>query len=371
MIKHNLFHNTMNRKIILTGILAIVLLSGCSEEQQATQEEELVKTVNVEAHTIEPRPFVRHLKLIGTIEAQNDVRISAEVTGRILEYFVEQGDMVEKGEPILKIDDSQLIHERQRLEAATALSRENYERLKRLYEQESIGSEIDYLNAKYTYEQNKASLKLVEENIAKTRVTAPFDATIEEIVLEEGEMANPGVELVRLIGTNQLKVSVGVPAHYSDVVQKGDMAKIWFDFQKADTLRLPITFVGKSINSQDRTFEVEIELPARAREHKVDMITNVMIQTLQEEKAIVVGKEFIFQAEGQDVIYTVDENEKGEKVARLKPVTLGASYENEVVVTSGLNAGEQLITVGASFLQDNMRINIVNEKEDEFAQKIF
>ncbi len=99
------------------------------------------------------------------------------------------------------------------------------------------------------------------------------------------------------------------------------------------------------------------------------MIANVMVQTLQEEKAIVVGKEYIFQTEGQDVIYTVDENEEGEKVARMKPVTLGASYKNEVVITGGLKAGEQLITVGSSFLQDNMRINIVNEREGKFTQQ--
>lgn len=357
----------MNKQVILTVFLAITLFAGCSEKEETAQEE-LVKTVNVETTTIEQQPFERYLKLVGTVESQNDVHISAEVSGRITEYFVDQGDEVQKGEPILKIDDSQLVRERERLEAVTAQAKENYERLKRLYEQDSVGSEIEYLNAKYNYEQSKASLEAVKVNIGKTTVNAPFDAAIENILLEEGEMASPGAVLVRLIGTNKLKVSTGVPSVYSDVVNKGDMAQIWFDFQRSDSLRLPITFVGKSISPQARTFEVEIRLPAETEEYKVDMIANVMIRTLRDEKAIVVGKEYIFQKGDQNVVYTVDKNQEGKPIARMKPVILGASYKNEIIIENGLEPGEELITVGSSFLQDNMRIEVVNEKGTKIAQ---
>jgi multidrug efflux pump subunit AcrA (membrane-fusion protein) len=103
----------MIKRLILTGIAGLILLAGCSEEQQAAQEE-LVKTVNVETKEIKEQPFERYLKLVGTVEAPNDVRISAEVSGRIEKYFVEPGDDVQQGQPILKIDDSQLVRERER-----------------------------------------------------------------------------------------------------------------------------------------------------------------------------------------------------------------------------------------------------------------
>lgn len=358
----------MNKQLLITGILLAVLFAGCSQEQQAPKEE-LVKTVNVETQEIKPEPFERYLKLVGTVEAQNDVRISAEVSGRIERYFVDQGDQVQKGDRLLKIDDSQLVRERERLEAVTAQARENYERLKRLFEQDSVGSEIDYLNAKYNYEQNKAALEAVKVNIGKTMVNAPFAATVENVMLEEGEMASPGAVLLRLIGTNKLKVSAGVPSTYSDVVNKGDMAQIWFDFSKADTLRLPIDFVGKSISPQARTFEVEMKLPANTQNYKVDMIANVMLRTLNEEDAIVIGEEYIFKNKNdQNVVYTVAENSEGQKVARMQPVTLGATYKNNVVIADGLEAGDQLITIGASFLQDQMRINIVDSRNANLAQ---
>ena len=358
----------MIKRLIFTGIVGLTLFAACSEEQEPAQEE-LVKTVNVETKEIQKQPFERYLKLVGTVEAPNDVRISAEVSGRIVNYFVEPGNDIQQGDPILKIDDSQLVRERERLEAVTAQAKENYDRLKRLYEQDSVGSEIDYLNAKYNYEQNKASLEAVKVNINKTTVKAPFDATVENIMLEEGEMATPGAVLVRLIGTKNLKISTGVPSIYSDVVKRGDMAQIWFDFQKADTLQRPITFVGKSISPQARTFEVEVKLPPEASDYKVDMIANLMIRTLETEESVVIGEEFVYQNGEQDVVYVASEDSAGKTIAKMRPVQLGASHKNEVVIESGLTTGDQLITVGSSFLQDSMRITIVESRESRIAQK--
>jgi len=359
----------MNKQVFVTVILAASLLYGCSKKQQAQQNDDLVKSVNVETKTLKAQPFERYLKLVGTVGAQNDVRISAEVAGRITKYFVDQGDQVKKGDPILKIDDSQLVRERERLEAVTEQAKENYERLKRLYEKDSVGSEMDYLNAKYNYQQNKASLEAVKVNIAKTTVNAPFDATIEDVMLEEGEMASPGAVLVRLIGTNKLNISTGVPSTYSDVVNKGDIAQVWFDFQRADTMQLPISFVGKSISPQARTFEVEMKLSNQAQNYKVDMIANVMIRTLHQQDAIVIGQEFIYKKNGQNVVYTVDKNKDGDPVARMRPVKLGAAYKNNVVIVKGIEAGDQLITAGSSFLQDDMRITIVESNAKNIAQQ--
>lgn len=357
----------MTFRLLITGILALIFISGCSEERQAN-EEELVKTINVETKQMVTQPFDRYLKLVGTIEAPNDVRLSAEVSGRIEEYFVEQGDDIKKGDRILEIDDEQLVRERERLEAVTAQAEENYERLKRLFEQDSIGSEIEYLNAKYNYEQNKASLEGIKVNINKTIVTAPFDATVENIVMEQGEMAAPGAVLVRLIGTKNLKVSTGVPAMYSDVVNKGDKARIWFDFQRSDTLQLPISFVGKSISPQARTFEVEVKLPPERDDYKVDMLANLMVRTMQLDNAIVIGEEFVYQNNNKNVVYVVAEDDSGRKVAKIQPVKLGASHQNDVVIAEGLEAGDELITVGSSFLQDRMRISVVESRENRIAQ---
>src|SRR5699024_259281 len=173
----------------------------------------------------------------------------------------------------------------------------------------------------------------------------------------------------RLIGSDQLKVSAGMPSAYSNAVAGGDTAQVWFDFHQSDTLRLPITYVGGSIDPQTRTFEVEVKLPPQDENYKVDMISNIKIPTFRKDGAIVIGEEYVFKEGDQNVVYVVAEDADGNAVARMNRVTLGPSYQNEVIISEGLGADEQLITVGASFLQDSMHIEIVEEKKRNLVQQ--
>ena len=357
----------MNKLYIIITVLLAGLLTACAQEQEVSQEE-LIKTVNVQTETLHAKTFERFLRLIGTVESLNDVNISAEVSGRIEKYYADKGSRVAKGEKILKIDDSKLLQEKARLEAQTEQAREQYERLQRVFEQDSIGSEIDVINAKAAYRQSKSALESIKVDLQNTTVSAPFDAILEDRMLETGEMASPGAPLVRLIGREQLTVSAGVPSRFSDVVNIGDQAEVWFDFQSSDTLNIPITYVAESIDPQARTFEIEIALPANAEKYKIDMIANVKLKTLQRDSVIVVGEEYVFQKEQGFVVYTVGENDQGNSVAREQIVKLGPSYENNIVIEEGLTSGQQLITVGSSFLQNDTRVEVVESRSEEIAQ---
>ena len=355
-------------KIALLFSIVAGLIAGCSGEEPATEKAAATKTVNVETRMVEPEVFKQYLRLVGTVESENDVQISAEVSGRIEEYYAEKGDVISKGGPILKIDDSRLQRQQAQLEAQVEQARERYERLKRVFEQDSIGAEIDVINAKTTYEERKSALEAVEVDLRNTTVRAPFTATLDEKMLETGEMASPGAILVRLIGTRKLKVVAGIPSRFADAISKGDQAQVWFDFNTTDTLRLPISYVGQSINKDARTFKAEINLPQDTRNFKVDMNANVKVRTFEQDSSVVVGEEYIYQKEKVNVVYVVARGDSNHTVAKERIIRTGPAYENSILVENGLNIGEELITVGSSFLQDSMRINIVEKREGEIAQ---
>ena len=354
---------------ITTLLLIALIATACTEPEQQAEEDALVKSVNVETEIVKPQTFKRFLRLVGTVESANDVMISAEVNGRVEQYFVAKGSTVKKGEPILKIDDDKLLQEKARLEAQTEQAREQYERLKQVFEQDSVGSEIDLINARAAYRQSSSALESIQIDLKNTTVRAPFDATLEDRLVEIGEMAAMGTPLVRLIGSNNLRVAAGVPSRYADVINNGDQAEIWFDFQDSDTLDLSIDYVGQSIDPQARTFRVEMFLPEMRPGIKVDMIANVRLKTFQEDNAIVIGEEFVYQKEQGFVVYTTGENMDGIPIAVERAVTLGPSYQNNVIIEEGLQPGDELITIGSSFLQDSMRINLVNNREQELAQR--
>ncbi len=357
----------MKTKIIL-AFSALILFTTCSnEKEESTIDEEVIKTVNVRTSTVVPQNFDSFLKVVGIVETSDDIMISAEVSGRVTKYYVQEGEKVKTGEIILKIDDAKLNQEKARLEAITAQARENYERLKKIYEEDGIGSEIDYLNAKYAYEQNTSSLASLKIDISNTKIKAPFNGIVEEIMYEVGEVVNAGAPTVRLIGSQNYTITAGVPARYASSIKKGDDVRVWFDTQNSDTLTKQVSFVGNAINPQNRTFRIEIDVEESER-LKVDMISNIQLKTMERNEVIIVSEEFIYSKDGNFIVYVLSKDEKGKAVAKEKVVLLGASYKSNVIVEAGLEPGEELITIGSAFLNNGMRLNVVEEKNQIAAQ---
>ncbi len=357
----------MKAQHYITVLFAGALLMGCGgETQEAETPEDLVKTVNVTTKTMSPSDFATFVRVVGTVETSNDIMISAEVSGKVISYEVEEGDKVRKGQTIVKIDDAKLKQEKARLEAMTSQAKETFERLKKVYEEDGIGSELDYLNAKYNYEQTKSALESIKVDLENTSIKAPFNGEVEMKMLQEGEMASPGMPVVRLIGSDAFKVVAGVPARYSEAIDAGDVVDVWFDTQVRDTLQSKITFVGSSINPQNRTFRIETTLP-EGRKYKVDMIANLKLRTAERTGVLVMSEEFVYSKNNKYVVYVLDENDKGQAVAREREVELGLSYQTDIVVESGLSEGDQLITLGSAFLDNGMRVTVKEDVSTELA----
>ena len=184
---------------------------------------------------------------------------------------------------------------------------------------------------------------------------------------EAGEMVGAGTPVVRLIGADDYMISAGVPARYSSAIKTGDIVEIWFDNQAADTLRGEITFAAGSINTQNRTFTIEVELPGVASEYKVDMIANLRLKTNELDNVIVISEEFIYSKNGEYVVYVLSQNEAGNPVAEERVVDLGLSYKTNVVIENGLLIGDELITLGSAFLDDGMRVTPMEKQASNLA----
>ena len=360
----------MKKLTLFTSLFIVTAFAACSggeEETQSTTSEELVKSVNITTETITPSTFKSFVRVVGTVETPNDIMISAEVGGKVISYNLEEGDMVKKGQTILKIDDAKLKQEKARLEAMSSQAKENYERLKKIYDEDGIGSEIDYLNAKYAFEQSNSALESIKVDLANTSIKAPFNGRIETKMMDIGEMVAPGAPVVRIIGSDDFIISAGVPARYSDVIREGDEVEVWFDTQSSDTVYSTIAYAGNSINPQNRTFRIEIDLPKKENQYKVDMIANLRLKTDEEQNVLIISEEFVYSKEYGYVVYVLSQNEEGQAVAEERVIQLGASYKTEVVVESGLAEGDQLITLGSAFLDDGMRVTLKNKKDSNLA----
>jgi RND family efflux transporter MFP subunit len=351
----------------MRGMLALVLaggVAGCGNAQadaENTDAAEFVRVINVEVRDIEARPFVDRIRLTASVAANQDVQVSAEESGPIREILAEKGTSVSQGQPIAKIDDAILGAQVEQARAQAELAGQTWERRKRLYEEDQVGSEIAYLEAKFGAEQTAANLRTLEVRLARTTIRAPFDGVLDRRLVEVGTMVSPGQVVGRVVDLDPVKIQAGVPERYAADVHKGAVADVSFDVLPGTTHQARITYVGSTVDPQNRTFPIELVMPNPNGVIKPEMVANVGVARRDLESALVVPQDALVRVEDGYVVFVIADRGKG-TVAEVRPVQLGPSQRNEVVVESGVEVGEQLIVVGQKSVADGDRVNVVGTR---------
>ncbi len=314
----------------------------------------------MEVATIAPTDFTSYIRLTGEVEAMNDVTVSAEESGVIERYYVEKGQFVREGQPIAKIRDRVLRAQVEEARASAGLAAERYERQRQLWEEEQIGSEIAYLEAKYQAELQAARLETLEARLERTTLEAPIAGIFDERYVDAGEMVAPGAAVARIVQVSRVKITGGVPERFAASVQPGDSAKIRLAVLPDREFGGTIGFVGKTVDTRNRTFPIEIVMENPGRLIKPHMVANVEIANRRLHGVIVVPQAAILRVEDGYQVFVVRERD-GALVAVARPVRLGVSYANQTVVVDGLVPGDRLIVRGQQLVEAGDRVRVVNE----------
>jgi RND family efflux transporter MFP subunit len=303
--------------------------------------------------------FTDSIRVAGQVEAYRDVTISADESGSVLRYLVRRGARVPKGGIIAELDAGVLESQVEEARATAALAAEQYERQRRLWEDERIGTEIAFLRAKYDSEAANARLATLESRLERTKIRSPIAGVFDEKLLEAGEYAGVGDPVARVVTTNPIKVSAGIPERYAPFVHRGDSARITFGVFPGREFLGRIAFVGTSVNQSNRTFPIEVVIQNPERLIKPQMIADVQVVRERLDDVVVVPQTAVLRTEdGYQVVLA--ETENGRDIARAHPVGVGPSYANHVVIESGLEPGQQLITLGQQLVDDGSLIRVVN-----------
>ena len=352
-----------SRAINVLTVGALLVLAGCGSAQADSVDdvaagEEFVRVINVEVALVATETFVEEIRLTSVAMANQDVMLEAEETGRIVHIYVDRGDRVGAGDRIAKIDDRVLQAQVNQASSAAQLAQQTWERRQRLFEEEQVGSEIAYLEAKFGAEQAAATLQGLEERLARTVVRAPFAGILDERHVDVGTMVGPGKTVGRLVDLDLIKVFAGVPERYATDVHVGARAQLVFEAVRAEVYAAPIRYVGASIDPRSRTFPIEIEVPNQDHSIKPQMVGNMAITRQEVAEAIVVPQDALVRVEDGYVVYVAIE-QGGHMVAEVRDVILGPTRRNLVVVEDGLVAGEQLVVVGQKSVANGDRVNVV------------
>lgn len=349
-------------EIAAFSVALAIAVAGCGGSGSAADAEPYVKIVNVEVQTLEPEPFAVTVRITGEAQPATDVTVSAEETGRLESFVAAKGARVRPGQPIARIDDDVLAAQVAEAAAAANIATERYERLARLWEEEGIGSEIAFLQARADAESARARHAQLQARLDRTTIRSPVSGTFDDDLVDAGEMVQPGVPVARVVDASTLKVVGGVPERFGPYVATGGEAEVTFDILPGRVFPGRLDFVGTAVDRQSRTFPIEIVMDNPEQELKPYMIANVLVVTRRIADAIVVPRQALLRTEDGFQAYVIATRGEHE-VIEARNVTLDAGGANTVVITDGLVAGDRLVVRGQQLADPGDRVRIVGGQD--------
>jgi RND family efflux transporter MFP subunit len=270
--------------------------------------------------------------------------------------FVKEGDHVTKGQVLAELDAEVIKQQLNDLQNQLVFATDLYTKQKELWDQK-IGSEVQYLTAKNTMETLQNKIKIVDDQVKMSNITAPIDGTIEEIPIKVGQMAAAGATpAFRIVNFSRAKAVADVGEAYTAKIKTGDQVNVFMP-DLNEELTQTVTFSSKYINPTNRTFVVEAAMPAANNSYRANMIAVLKIKDYSNPMVISIPQDYIqtSMSDGKFAFVAVEEN--GKKIARKKYITTGISYNGLTEIISGLNPGDLIITAGYKDLYDGQVID--------------
>jgi membrane fusion protein, multidrug efflux system len=332
----------------------LALQIGALEKEIACENGGNKKTVNVAVTEVQPGVFKHYIEVQGKVDGDENVSVSARTPGVVLGVNVNEGDKVSKGQLMAVLDAQVSYANLADMENQLVFVTDMYNRQKNLWDQK-IGSEVQYLTAKNNKESIENKIKTLKDQIAMSRITSPINGTVEEIPIKIGQMVQPGMVAFRVVNFSKIKVTADVAEAYSPKIKSNDSVLVYFpDFNEEIATRL--SFTSKFINAMNRTFAIEAQIGNLKQEARANMIAVLKINDYKAMDAFSVPANVVQQSTNESFVFVARE-ENGKKLAKKQTITLGMNYNGLIEVTSGLKAGDKVITTGYQDLNQNDPIN--------------
>lgn len=332
------------------------------EVEIAKQDPDYLSTKNVtlvSVHPVETGPFEHKIEVRGAVESRKNVQIGAEIPGRIEKISVREGQSVNKGEALIYLNGDVLRNSIAELETSLELAETVYKRRENLWKQ-NIGSEIQYLEAKNSKESLQRRLATTYSELNKTIIRAPFGGSVEELPIKEGEMAQPGMPMIRLVSLDDMYITADVSEAHIGIFRLGDSVEVNFPAYSLN-LNSTISAIGQVINRENRTFTMEVALPPNSGKYKPNQVVILNIKDYANQNAMIVPAKLIQKDDEGDYLYLVEEGDEG-LVAKKVHIEAGASYKNRTEIVGGLDGIEKIIHKGFREVSDGLKIQIAQEE---------
>ena len=295
----------------------------------------------------------------GIIKTDQNMIVYPEFSGRIVSVLVGEGDTVKKGQTLATIDDGGLSDELKLIESQASLAKTVFERQSKLWENQ-IGSEIQFLEAKTNYEVQKNRLQSVRQALNKTKITAPFSGTIDDVMVESGQLVSPPMMpdqngAFRIVNLDELYVESLVPESFIGKIITGSKVNVDIPVNQS-SFNSTIKHSGSSIDPKSRTFKIEATVPQNNSSIMPNMNAEVNILDYSNEQAILIPESIVSEdSENRKFVFIVKNNTAVKVV-----IKTGYTQNGFIEVTEGLQLNQVVINEGGRIVKEGQKVKIYN-----------
>ena len=320
-------------------------------DNASSSSERKKQILNVNAKVIKPESLTDEIHVNGLLLPDEEVDLSFETSGKIVEIKFSEGTAVKKGQLLAKVNDRQLQAQLKRLQAQVKLAQDRVSRQQALLKRDAVSQEA-YEQVQTDLATLMADINIVKENIALTELRAPFDGVIGLRQVSVGTYATPSTKVAKLTKISPLKVEFSVPERYAGQMKKG----INLDFHiegKLTAYHARVYAVESSIDQQLHQLTVRALYANHGNALLPGRYANIQLKKNEIHNAIAIPTEAIVPEMGKDKVFLY-------KSGKAQPVeiTTGLRTEAEVQVLKGLHMGDTVLTTGTLQLRMGIPVKL-------------
>jgi RND family efflux transporter MFP subunit len=308
---------------------------------------------NVVALALSPGPIRDQINLPAVVHPWVELQVVAEVRGKVVHKLVAEGQRVQKGTVLAKIDDRDYRNAFASARASYQAAKAAHDRIQRLYKQQvATRSQLD--DVVTLLSTTRAAMDTAALNLERCEIRSPMQGVVDRMHIENGQYLNDGDPVARILQIDQVKIEVGIPESDVDAIRRVQQFKITIDALNGKTFKGKYHYLSKSADSLARTYRLEIAINNPDGEILPDMFARAQIVKKQVNDALRVPLYTLTPYKDAHAVFVADQGR-----ARQVPVRIGIQEGWQVQIAEGLQAGDQVIVVGQRDISDGTPIKVL------------
>lgn len=344
-------------------MLAALSLQGCMDhaagnDQGKAEEAEQEPAIPVEAATVANGDVAAFYSGTATLEADEQAMVVAQITGVVLDIYAEEGDFVEAGQVLARVETDRYRLEVEKAQAALKRLETDYQRKKELFDKELVSAD-DFERVSAELQAQKAAFDLARLDLEFTSIRAPLSGYVSERLVRAGNLVKLHDPVYRITSYDPLLAVLHVPERELSVLRNGLEVSMLLDAWPGEAFSGEIIRISPVIDPGTGTFRVTARVNDHDQMLKPGLFGRIEILYDLHENVPVIPRSAVITEDESSHVFVVD----GTGSVIRRSVELGYERAGLIEVRGGVSSGETVVTAGKSSLSDGVKVEVIGSAQ--------